>query len=441
VTLNETHDSRLRSFVPGANREDRQFPIQNLPLAIARRKGRAEKYRGVVAIGNHALDLEAARVSGLFDGLASTALAAASQQKLNSFMALGTQYWSSLRLALSRALREGAAGSERLASCLIPQKELEFDVPALIGDFTDFYASVHHATRVGRMFRPDTPLMPNYKWVPVAYHCRSSSIRTSGHDFPRPVGQRKDATADRPIVGPCVRVDYELELGLFVGPGNSLGDPIAMRTAEDHVFGLCVLNDWSARDIQSWEYQPLGPFLGKSFATTISPWIVPLEALEPYRLPFSRIAGDPQPLAHLDSADNRTRGAINIELMVSLQSEQMRSARISPMKLASCNYMDSYWTIQQMIAHHTSNGCNLQPGDLIGTGTLSGPQPADLGSMIELTKGGKDPITLPSGERREFVGDGDTIFMTASCRREGFATIGFGECFSTVLPPRAWSLE
>jgi fumarylacetoacetase len=309
-------------------------------------------------------------------------------------------------------------------------------VPARIGDYTDFYTSVHHATNIGKLFRPDNPLLPNYKWVPIGYHGRASSIGVSGQSFPRPLGQTLPAGATEPAFGPCKRLDYELELGIFIGSGNASGEAIPMEQAEAHVFGICLLNDWSARDIQAWEYQPLGPFLSKNFATTISPWIVTLEALAPYRVPFTRPEGDPQPLAYLDAPANRTEGAIDLQLQVLLQTPAMRSQSQVAAPLTQTSYRHAYWTVAQLVAHHTVNGCNLQPGDLFGSGTLSGPTLDQAGALIELTAGGKNPVTLPNGETRTFLEDGDTLVIRGWCEKLGAARIGFGECVGTVLPAR-----
>jgi len=430
--LNETHDPKLKSWIAAANAADSDFPIQNLPFGVFRRKGSDEPYRCGVAIGDQILDLAAARA--LFEGDAAGAAAACSGSTLNAFMAMGPGHWSALRLALSRALREGAHQAATLRACLVPQAQTEHALAATIGDFTDFYASVYHATTVGKMFRPDNPLLPNYKWVPIAYHGRASSIRVSGHRFSRPMGQTKAPDAATPTFGPSKRLDYELELGIFVGPGNELGRRVPLTEAESHVFGLCVLNDWSARDIQAWEYQPLGPFLAKNFASTISPWIVTLEALEPYRCEWTRDASDPQPLAYLDSPDNRQRGAIDVRLEVCLETSKARAEAKGETRLSLGNFKHAYWTVFQMLAHHASNGCNLQPGDLLGTGTQSGPDPKDVGSILELTASGKSPITLPTGETRSFIEDGDTIIMRAWCERPGYPRIGFGECAGTAAP-------
>jgi fumarylacetoacetase len=319
---------------------------------------------------------------------------------------------------------------------LVPQAEAEYDVPARIGDYTDFYTSVHHATNIGKQFRPDNPLLPNYKWVPIGYHGRASSIGVSGQTFHRPVGQTMPPGAAAPTFGPCKRLDIELELGIFVGRSNALGEAVGITEAEDHVFGICLLNDWSARDIQGWEYQPLGPFLSKNFASTVSPWVVTLEALAPYRVAFTRPEGDPQPMAYLDSAANRQGGAFDIQLQVGLQTPNMRAAGQSDASICRTSYRHAYWTVAQMVTHHTVNGCNLQAGDLLGSGTLSGPTLDQAGALIELTTGGKNPIALPNGEQRTWLEDGDSVVLRGWCEREGAARIGFGECVGTVLPAR-----
>ncbi|HEV8313346.1 MAG TPA: fumarylacetoacetase, partial [Burkholderiaceae bacterium] len=332
------------------------------------------------------------------------------------------------RRQLSQALRRGSASEATLRDCLYAQRDVESSVPCRIGDYTDFYTGIHHATTVGKLFRPDNPLLPNYKWVPIGYHGRVSSIGVSGQRFRRPSGQVK-GEGDAPVFGPCKRLDYELELGVFVGAGNALGEPLTMAQAEDDWFGLVLLNDWSARDVQAWEYQPLGPFLAKNFATTISPWIVTQEALAPFRAPFTRPAGDPQPLPYLDSAANREQGALEITLEVWLQTASMSA----PQRLMQSNFRDAYWTVAQMLTHHASNGCNLQPGDLLGSGTQSGPDEAQGGSLLELTRGGKQALTLANGETRNFLQDGDTVILRASCERDGARRIGFGDCSGTVL--------
>ncbi|WP_027856934.1 fumarylacetoacetase [Marinobacterium jannaschii] len=432
--LNETHAPALRSWVRSANQSGCDFPIQNLPFGVFRRVGSEEAFRAGVAIGDQILDLQQLQDSGVVAGEAAEALAACQGDTLNSLMALGQPAWSALRLALSRALREGAAEAGQLQACLLPQADAEYKLPATIGDYTDFYTSIHHATRVGSLFRPDNPLLPNYKWVPIGYHGRSSSIGISGQQFRRPLGQTKAPDAEVPSLGPCKRLDYELELGIYIGAGNELGEPIALDAADNHVFGLCLFNDWSARDIQAWEYQPLGPFLSKSFASTVSPWVITLEALAPYRTAWQRDSADPQPLSYLESAQNRASGALDIQLEVLLQTAQMREAGEPACRLSASNFRDSYWSIAQMVSHHSINGCNLKPGDFFGSGTQSGPEQSESGSLLELSQGGKQPITLPNGETRTFLADGDSVILRGCCEKAGAPRIGFGEVVATVLP-------
>jgi len=433
-TLNETHDAGLRSWVESANAEGGDFPIQNLPFGVFRRKGSHEAFRGGVAIGAEILDLGAAHKAGLFSGEAAAAAANCAGSILNAFMAMGPSAWAALRLATSRALRAGSTHIDKLRGCLVPQAQAEYAVPAEIGDYTDFFTSIHHATNVGRLFRPDNPLLPNYKWVPIGYHGRGSSIGVSGQGFPRPQGQKMPPGAAAPVFGPSKRLDYELEIGIYIGVGNALGHPIPIADAERHVFGLGLLNDWSARDIQAWEYQPLGPFLAKSFATTVSPWIVTLEALAPYRVEWTRPTTDPQPLPYLDSPETRARGAFDVQIETWLETAPMRGAGATPARLSHSSMKHAYWTIGQMVAHHTVNGCNLQPGDLFGSGTLSGPTAGEEGSLLELSVGGKQPVALGNGETRAFLEDGDCVILRAWCERANSARIGFGECRGTVLP-------
>lgn len=437
MSVNETHDPALRSWVASAQAPGTDFPIQNLPLAIFRRRDRGEPWRGGVAIGDQIVDLAALQRTHPFDGLAAEALVAAAQPKLNALMAQGPAHWSALRRALSRALREGSALRAAVEPCLVPQADAEYDVPAHIGDYTDFYTSVHHATNIGKLFRPDNPLLPNYKWVPIGYHGRSSSVGVSPQAFRRPRGQIKTPDAAAPVLAPSRRLDIELEMGVFIGPGNPLGEPIPLEQAEDHVFGVVLLNDWSARDIQAWEYQPLGPFLAKNFATTVSPWVVTWEALAPYRVPFERPADDPQPLPYLDGAANRRAGGVDIHLSVELRTAAMAARGMAAHTVATTNLRYTYWTVAQMVAHHTVGGCNLQPGDLLGTGTLSGPEPHQAAALIELTQGGKQPLALPSGEQRTFLEDGDEVTLRGWCHVPGAARIGFGTCTGTVLPALA----
>ena len=363
-------------------------------------------------------------------------LDACREPTLNRLMALGADANSRLRACLSLALRHDSPDAARLEADLVAQDDAEFALPAAIGDYTDFYASLHHATTVGAQFRPDNPLLPNYKWVPIAYHGRSSSIIVSGQPLRRPVGQRLPKGEQRPVVGPSRRMDFELEVGIFIGAGNAPGEPIALDDAERHVFGLCLLNDWSARDIQGWEYQPLGPFLAKNFASTLSPWVVTLEALAPFRLPFTRDAADPAPLAYLDGPALRT-GVLDVQLEAALQTAAMRDAGLPPSVLCTSNFRHAYWTVGQMVAHHTVNGCPLRPGDLFGSGTMSGPAPEQAGSLLELTGAGARPVTLTSGETRGFLEDGDCVVLRAWCERDGFARIGFGTAAATLTAARA----
>ncbi|WMN59217.1 fumarylacetoacetase [Pseudoalteromonas xiamenensis] len=432
--INETHDVALKSWVESANTGKSDFPIQNLPFAIFRRKGSAEAFRGGVAIGDQVVDLAA--VATLFSGEAATAAKAASEPTLNHFMSLGQSFWSALRLALSKALREGASEKAAIEATLIAQEDVEYDLPCHIGDYTDFYTSIYHATAVGKLFRPDNPLLPNYKWVPIGYHGRSSSIGVSGQTFPRPKGQTKAPDAEAPSFGPCKRLDYELEVGIYLGKGNALGDSIALDDTDSHVFGFCLFNDWSARDLQAWEYQPLGPFLAKNFASTVSPWVVTNEALAPYRTTWLRDENDPQPMPYLESEKNREVGSYDIMMDVAIETAKMRAESAAPSVVSQSSFKHSYWTVAQMVAHHTVNGCNFQAGDMIGSGTQSGPLHEEAGSLLELTRGGKESITLNNGESRTFLEDGDKVIMRGWCEKAGFARIGFGSVESTVLPAK-----
>ncbi|KZN38967.1 fumarylacetoacetase [Pseudoalteromonas luteoviolacea S2607] len=434
--INETHDINLKSWVASANQAGTDFPIQNLPFASFRRKGSSEEFRGGVAIGDQVLDLGAVAAANIFDGVAQEAAEAANAQALNEFMGLGKAHWSGLRLALSRALREGSEHQSTLESALVAQNNVEYALPCHIGDYTDFYTSIYHATAVGSLFRPDNPLLPNYKWVPIGYHGRASSIDVSGQTFPRPKGQTKAPDAEAPSFGPCKRLDYELELGIYLGKGNELGDAIGIEDAEDHVFGFCLFNDWSARDLQAWEYQPLGPFLAKNFASTVSPWIVTTEALAPYRTAWHRDENDPQPMSYLESAQNRETGAFDIQMDVLIETDKMRSENAAPSKVSESSFKHSYWTVAQMVTHHTVNGCNFLPGDMLGSGTQSGPEHEEAGSLLELSRGGKESITLSNGEERKFLEDGDKVIMRGWCEADGFNRIGFGSVEGTVLPAK-----
>ncbi|WP_295542892.1 fumarylacetoacetase [uncultured Pseudacidovorax sp.] len=419
--LDKTHNPHLRSWVESANVAGCDFPIQNLPFGRFRRAGGSDAALRIgVAIGDQVLDLRAA---GLVD-----------HDDMNALMAATPAERVALRQRLSDGLAQGSTQQAAWAAALVPQSACELAVPCKVGDYTDFYTSVHHATNIGRQFRPDNPLLPNYKWVPIGYHGRASSIIPSGTAFKRPRGQTKARDAAEPSFGPCKRLDYELELAWFIGQGNALGEPVAIDQAEDHLFGVALFNDWSARDIQAWEYQPLGPFLSKNFGSTVSPWIVTMEALAPFRAPFSRPEGDPQPLPYLDGAANRAHGQIDMQLEVLIQTAKMRADGQAPTRLSLGKLKEAaYWTPAQLVAHHTVNGCNLQPGDLMGSGTLSGPSLDTAGSLAEMSVGGKQPITLPNGEQRTFLQDGDTLILRGWCEREGAVRIGLGEASGTVL--------
>jgi len=432
TALDATHDPARQSWVSSANTGETDFPIQNLPYARLRRRGSDEPWRIGVAIGDQVLDLKLAAAQCPWPDGVDELLAPMAEGDLNAFMALGPKARRTLRAALSSALAEGSDQGPFLELCLRPQAEVEYSLPFRIGDYTDFYTGIHHATAVGQLFRPDNPLLPNYKWVPIGYHGRVSSIGVSGQVLKRPLGQTKAPDAAEPAFGPCKRLDYELELGIVVGSPNALGEPVTMDEAEDRWFGMVLLNDWSARDVQAWEYQPLGPFLAKNFGSTISPWVVTAEALAPYRVPFAHPAGDPAPLPYLDSEDNRASGGLDIALEVWLQTAAMKAAGTAPVKLMQSSFRDSYWTVAQLITHHTSGGCNLQTGDLLGSGTQSGPGPGQGGSLLELTNGGKTPLTLPGGETRTFLADGDTVILRGHCQRDGRARIGFGDCAGSI---------
>ena len=437
--IDHTHNPDALSWVASATPGTTDFPIQNLPFGVFRRSGSAERWRVGVAIGGLVLDVPACAAAEGFSGLAADAAADCAAPSLNALMARGRPYWRALRHALFARLDADDEDAERwqdlVAPCLIPQEDVEMAMPAVVGDYTDFYTSIFHATNVGRMMRPDNPLLPNYKHVPIGYHGRASSLVVSGTPVRRPHGQTKPDGADAPVFGPSRRLDYELEGGVFVGPGNAMGEPIAHADIEASLVGLCLVNDWSARDVQAWEYQPLGPFLAKNFATSLSPWVVTLDALEPFRVPpFVRASGDPEPLPYLDGPAHRERGGIDVTLDVRLQSAQMRAAGLPPVRLSQSRLRDMYWTFGQMAAHHASNGCNLRPGDLMASGTVSGPEKDARGCLLELTWRGAEPLTLPSGEERRFLEDGDEVIFTGMCTREGAVRIGFGECRGMVLP-------
>jgi fumarylacetoacetase len=431
----QTHSPTRRSWVASANGHS-EFPIQNLPLGVfAPPSGAA---RGGVAIGDEIFDLAAALEHGLFSGPAAKAAESAAGATLNPLFALGRNARAALRQRLSDILDADGKDRARIeglrAKLLHSAAACRLELPAAIGDYTDFFAGINHATNAGRLFRPDNPLMPNYKYVPIGYHGRASSIRPSGAQVRRPNGQRKPASETVPTFGPSRNLDYELELGVWVGPGNALGEPIPVAHAADHIAGFCLLNDWSARDIQGWEYQPLGPFLGKSFVTTISPWVITPEAMAPFRpAQPKRPEGDPEPLPHLLNATDQASGALDIELEVLLLTPGLTAKGLPPHQLSRGSSRHLYWTVAQLVAHHSSNGCNLRPGDIFGTGTISGLTRSELGSLLEISLGGREPTTLASGESRRFLEDGDTVIMRAHCRRDGFTTIGFGECRGTIV--------
>jgi fumarylacetoacetase len=434
--IDESHAPQRRSWIASANGHS-DFPIQNLPLGIFVPPGGHP--RGGVAIGDDVLDLPAALEVGLLDGLAAQAAAAVSGASLNPLFALGSEPRRALRRRLGEILDADGRDRTRIEG-LRPRlihraADCRFEVPCEIGDYTDFFAGIHHATNAGKLFRPDNPLQPNYKYVPIGYHGRASSIQASGVPVRRPNGQRKPASENAPSFGPSRNLDYELELGVWIGPGNALGTPIPIAQADSHIAGFCLLNDWSARDIQGWEYQPLGPFLGKSFCTTISPWVVTPEALAPFRIAqAARPNGDPAPLPYLLDARDQADGAFAVDLEALLLTPGLREKGLPPHRLSASNTRYLYWTIAQLVAHHASGGCNLRPGDIFGTGTISGPDEDALGSMLEISAGGRRPATLASGETRRFLEDGDTVIMRAYGRRDGFATIGFGECCGTITP-------
>lgn len=450
--INETHDPKLESWVESANDPATDFPIQNLPLCGWHpREGSSRKHgagTGVV-IGDFIFDITRPQPLGLLDRLREPMRTLYPYQDPGFFMwdadwSQWRRWIQDLLKADNPVIRDDPALRDEL---LIPLEEAQFNL-VKVADYTDFYASVHHATNVGSMFRPDNPLLPNYKWLPVGYHGRASTIVRSGTPIRRPSGQQAPAdpsagSESRPTFGPCKMLDYELEMGFFVGRGNSMGEPIGIDEAEAHLFGMCIVNDWSARDIQKWEYQPLGPFLAKSFATTISPYIVTMEALAPFRCPaLKRPASDPKPLPHLYSEADQQHGGVDITVEVHLQSEQMAARGLSPVRLSRGNFNQMYWTISQMLAHHTSNGCLVQAGDLMASGTISGPKRDNRGCLLELTWDGdpfanppkkaatteRTPIELPTGETRRFLEDGDEVIIKAYCEREGFRRIGFGEC-------------
>ena len=434
-----THDPERRCWLAAANAPDTDFPIQNLPLGRFRLPSRDGEQPGAVrvgvAIGDQVIDMTLAAHQCPWGEDMVDLLEPLARGDLAAFLAMGRQAWRRLRVALSEALVAGSDQAPFIELCLQPQASTTMLLPCEPRDYTDFYAGIHHATTVGMLMRPDNPLLPNYKWVPIGYHGRASSVGLGG-PVRRPRGQIKTSSEAPPVYAPSRRLDYELELGWWVGVGNTLGDPVSMHEAENRLYGVSLLNDWSARDMQGWEYQPLGPFLAKSFCTSVSPWLVSLDALAPFRRPCVRPAADPEPLPHLDSSFNRQHGAIDMTLEVWLQTAQMREQALPAVRLSQSNALDAYWTPAQLLAHHTSNGCNLATGDLLGTGTLSGAQPGQGGSLLELSMGGKQTLPLPGGETRSFLEDGDTITLRAYCQAPKAVRIGLGQVSGTVMPAR-----
>ncbi|MBV9530353.1 MAG: fumarylacetoacetase [Bradyrhizobium sp.] len=435
--FDETHDPKRKSWVTSANGHT-EFPIQNLPFGIFSPPDSAKRCGGI-AIGDMILDLAAAAEAGLFAGAAREAAEATSKGLLNEFFALGEAPRQALRARTSEILDAKGSDSKSIegisSRLLYNAAECMLHLSARVGDYTDFYVGIHHATNVGKVFRPDNPLLPNYKHVPIGYHGRSSSIVPSGAPVRRPSGQLKDPQSSGPTFGPSGRLDYELELGIWIGPGNALGEPIPVSEAHRHVAGFCLLNDWSARDIQNWEYQPLGPFLSKNFATTISPWVITPEALAPFRKRQDpRPQGDPRPLPYLSDDRDQREGALDLDLEVLLVTPGLQDKSLPPHRIALSSTRHMYWTVAQLVAHHTSNGCSLQPGDLFGSGTISAPDASGFGSLLESTRGGQHPIRLLSGEERRFLEDGDEIILRAHTPRvQEFAQIGFGECRGKVV--------
>ncbi|MFC3053003.1 fumarylacetoacetase [Kordiimonas pumila] len=430
--IDETHDPKAQSWLEDANGHS-DFPLQNLPLGVFSPEG-DDKPRGGIAIGDHILDLGG--LESHLSGDAALAAKAAGGSSLNALFALGAGPRRALRRAVF-ALLTDSTKENLIRPLLFSATPSTLYLPAHVGDYTDFYTGINHAENVGKLFRPDNPLLPNYKYVPIGYHGRASSIRVSGTNFPRPKGQIKTPDASEPAFGPCHRLDYELEMGIWVSHGNDLGDTIPIASAKQHIAGLCLLNDWSARDIQAWEYQPLGPFLAKNFISTVSPWVITTEALAPYQVAQpARPEDDPKPLAYLSDAEDQKTGAYNVIMEVHILTEKMRAAGEEPCRLSKGNMSAMYWTAAQLVAHHASGGCNLQPGDLLGTGTLSGADSSSYGSLLELSNGGKAPITLPNGETRTFLEDNDELILSAYAERENRVRIGFGSCRGKVQPAR-----
>ena len=459
TTIDHTHDPAARSWLDSANDAGGDFPIQNLPFGVFRRIGSGQAWRGGVAIGDQVLDMDLLAGSALLSGLAAQAAQAASGQALNPLLAMGRPAWAALRHGLFALLRDDTALTTQnaLRGMLLAQSDIEHRLAVQVGDYSDFFTSIDHCANTGRLMQVSgsgagsgaDPVLPNFRWMPIAYHGRASSLVVSGTPVRRPMGQYRSADAPTPVYGPCLRLDFELELGFIVGPGNPQGTAISLAQAEDHLFGVCLLNDWSARDIQGWEMAPLGPFLGKNFATSLSPWIVTLDALAPFRCPWRRDSDAPEPLSYLDDVGVRAGGGLDIQLQAWLQTAARQAAGASPVRLAQTNFLHQYWTPAQMLAHHSVGGCNLLPGDVMGSGTVSGPGPDQAGTMIEITSAGRHPLVLPAegaapSESRPFLADGDTVTLRGWCQRPGAVRIGLGACAGSVLPasdPHAMGLS
>jgi fumarylacetoacetase len=437
IEIDETHDPRRKSWVESANDAGSDFPIQNLPLGIFS-TGTLLSRRFGIAIGDRIFDVGRAREHGLLHGLAALAAELGGTGTLNALFAAGHAPTRELRKQVSALLSlEGnnAQRAQALSEQLLhPMSDCHLHLPTAVGNYTDFYAGIHHARAAGALMAPDNPLPVNYKWVPIAYHGRASSVRVTGTPVRRPRGQRGLTATNAPVFGPSERLDFELEMGFYVGAGNALGEHIPIEQAAEHIVGFCLLNDWSARDIQLWEMFPLGPFLGKNFGTTVSPWVITAQALAPFRVPaMERPASDPQPLEYLRDDSDQRHGGIDVALSVQLSSEKMRAERVEPVEILHSNAMHLYWTPAQMLAHHASGGCDMTSGDLLGTGTISGPTRNQLSSLLELTFGGTEPVALPDGEQRAFLQDGDEIVFRGRCSRPGYVSIGFGSCAGRVV--------
>lgn len=431
--LDVTHDPALRSWVASANEPSCDFPIQNLPLGVFS-QGAGQPRIGA-AIGDQVLDLAHPELQQLLNDLPAALREACAAHNLDRLAALGRPMLKKLRQRLSALLRLGAADAARTAECLVPISAVAMKVPTSVPNFSDFLTSIHHARNAGNIFRPGAPLMPNFLTLPIAYHGRASSVAVSGTPVRRPRGQTGNGDAASAVFGPSRALDMEVELACWIGTGTALGDGVSLAQAPDHVLGLGLLNDWSARDFQAWEAMPLGPFLSKSFLTTVSPWVVTLDALAPFRC-AAVVRGDEAPplLDHLNDVQDRAHGGLDIAIDVQLSSATMRAQQVAPIRISHPSFSAQYWTVFQMLTHQASNGCNLVPGDLLGSGTISGLDRSELGCLLEMTENGRRPLELPNGEQRDYLHDGDEVVLTARCERDGFVSIGFGECRGRVTP-------